>query len=232
MVNHFEFHYLLTQKDTLLHSMTKYFNQKQENVFNFLPLTFCIDTKQKSEDYDYFMTVFQLLEKNKIKKDIQSLNQVLKNSNPLKEAKKKKKNYELTSETFWAGQNIWLIKPVDCNRGRGVFIFESLPQLNQIMYQFQQGYEASKKPLKPQFPQNIPQEQLHKNFTNLEEIPDIIKSSKFVLQKYIEQPLLLKGRKFDIRVLVLLTQKHECFVYKEGYCRTSSELFSLDQNQS
>lgn len=34
----------------------------------------------------------------------------------------------------------------------------------------------------------------------------VIQSTSFVIQKYMEQPLLYGGRKFDIRVWVLITQ--------------------------
>lgn len=47
-------------------------------------------------------------------------------------------------------------------------------------------------------------------------------NSLWVIQKYIEKPLLFKGRKFDIRVWALATGKHEFFYYKHGYLRTSS----------
>jgi hypothetical protein len=42
------------------------------------------------------------------------------------------------------------------------------------------------------------------------------------VQKYIEKPLLFKGRKFDIRVWALATGRKELFYYKFGYLRTSS----------
>ncbi|KAL4426888.1 hypothetical protein ABPG74_008812 [Tetrahymena malaccensis] len=51
--------------------------------------------------------------------------------------------------------------------------------------------------------------------------------SKWVIQKYIERPLLYNGRKFDLRVWVLLTNKGELFVYKNGYLRTSSSKYSM-----
>lgn len=40
--------------------------------------------------------------------------------------------------------------------------------------------------------------------------------------------MLLYGRKFDIRVWVLLNQDYDIFMFKEGYLRTSSSEFSID----
>ena len=54
----------------------------------------------------------------------------------------------------------------------------------------------------------------------------------FVVQKYIERPLLYHNRKFDIRVWAVMTTKNEIFFYKQGYLRTSSSEYDLDdQNQ-
>ena len=55
-----------------------------------------------------------------------------------------------------------------------------------------------------------------------------IKHNTFIIQKYIERPLLIYKRKFDIRVWVLLTHEQELFFFKEGYLRTSSTEFGID----
>lgn len=55
----------------------------------------------------------------------------------------------------------------------------------------------------------------------------------FILQKYIEKPLLYKSRKFDIRHYMLLTCFNgvtKAYWYPEGYIRTASSLFSLKRN--
>lgn len=46
----------------------------------------------------------------------------------------------------------------------------------------------------------------------------------------MESPLLINQRKFDIRIWVLLTQDGRLFMFKEGYIRTSSSVFTLDKN--
>lgn len=60
-----------------------------------------------------------------------------------------------------------------------------------------------------------------------------VKSEVFVIQKYIEKPLLIDQRKFDIRLWVLCDQtdlsNQRCYLFKEGYIRTSSHKFTLSQ---
>ena len=53
--------------------------------------------------------------------------------------------------------------------------------------------------------------------------------SKWVIQKYIERPLLINNRKFDIRVWVLITGRKDLFFYKQGYIRTSSFEYNLQE---
>lgn len=60
---------------------------------------------------------------------------------------------------------------------------------------------------------------------------NIVKSHKFVVQKYIEKPLLFDERKFDIRVWALLDQEMNLFYFKEWYIRLSSEKFVLNEDQ-
>ena len=50
-----------------------------------------------------------------------------------------------------------------------------------------------------------------------------------MIQKYIEKPLLVDERKFDIRLWVLFSHDQRCYLFKEGYIRTSSYKFTLSQ---
>jgi tubulin---tyrosine ligase len=50
-----------------------------------------------------------------------------------------------------------------------------------------------------------------------------------IVQKYINKPLLINKRKFDIRTFALLCSIngcHKAYYYEEGYLRTSCQEFS------
>ena len=51
----------------------------------------------------------------------------------------------------------------------------------------------------------------------------------FVIQKYIEKPLLINKRKFDIRVWVLLNHEMDLFFFKEGYLRLPSAEYQVER---
>jgi hypothetical protein len=59
-----------------------------------------------------------------------------------------------------------------------------------------------------------------------------LKLCSFVVQKYIESPMLINDRKFDIRVWVLLTQNYEVYFFKEGYLRFSSHPYSTGNHNN
>ena len=56
------------------------------------------------------------------------------------------------------------------------------------------------------------------------------KNGTAIIQKYIEKPLLINQRKFDVRAFAMFTSINgfkKGFVYKDVYLRTSSKVFDL-----
>eukprot|EP00656_Telonema_subtile_P049174 TRINITY_DN6045_c0_g1_i1.p1 TRINITY_DN6045_c0_g1~~TRINITY_DN6045_c0_g1_i1.p1 ORF type:complete len:494 (+),score=72.04 TRINITY_DN6045_c0_g1_i1:140-1621(+) len=54
------------------------------------------------------------------------------------------------------------------------------------------------------------------------------KPREWVVQQYITDPMLLNGRKFDLRLFVLVDAKHRAWVYHHAYARTAVAAYSSD----
>jgi hypothetical protein len=70
--------------------------------------------------------------------------------------------------------------------------------------------------------------------TSLSSIASYVEEGPWVIQKYIENPLLVNKRKFDIRqwVLVTSTQSISAYFYKRCYLRFSTEEFDLSATEN
>ena len=120
--------------------------------------------------------------------------------------------------TFYNGCNLWLLKPAEFNRGQGINLFNRLSSLEYYLKCLPSGENK-----------RTPQSAGKK--VDKERQVNLVKSNKFVIQKYVEKPLLIDNRKFDIRVWVLLDHNMNLHYFQEGYIRLSSEPFNLDENQ-
>jgi hypothetical protein len=114
----------------------------------------------------------------------------------------------------FVGGNYWIIKTTYQNRGLGVYVFKTLKQLRKILDTY----------ITNESKQTVERGQSHTEQQYIAE-----KAHNFIIQKYIERPFLIDNRKFDIRVWVLINQDLDVFFYKEGYLRTSSFEYQLDE---
>lgn len=107
--------------------------------------------------------------------------------------------YELRTE-IEQGDKTWILKPSMSDRGQGIRLFRSIPQLQSIFDSFEE------------LPTDDEAEDAE------EENHGVITSQlrHFVVQEYMEKPLLLKeygNKKFHFRVYVLANGNIEVFVY-------------------
>ena len=56
--------------------------------------------------------------------------------------------------------------------------------------------------------------------------------NKILIQKYIESPLLYKGRKCDMRIWVLITHQMRVYLFKEGHLKTCSVEYDLNSKDA
>lgn len=112
-----------------------------------------------------------------------------------------------------SGKNIWIIKVAGMNRGFGVEVFQTLEELRKLIKDIGTGY----------------QERIVQDDKQISRSAAFIKTSKFVIQKYIERPLLFKGRKMDLRVWVMFSHENKPYVFRECYVRLSSAPFKTDK---
>ena len=60
----------------------------------------------------------------------------------------------------------------------------------------------------------------------------IYNCNKILIQKYIENPLLYKGRKCDMRIWVLLTHQMKVYIFKEGHLKTCSVEYDVNSKDA
>ena len=110
-------------------------------------------------------------------------------------------DYNLFTEEFRKNpSSIWIMKPTDKARGIGIFLINKITQLKKW------GRDAAKS-----YTFGQPKD-------------------AYVISRYIENPLLIGGKKFDLRIYVLVTDWNPLIVYKyqQGFCRFCSVKYNLD----
>ncbi|KAM6981911.1 protein polyglycylase TTLL10 [Tautogolabrus adspersus] len=119
-------------------------------------------------------------------------------------------------EAFFAQQEgvsnnrnqMWICKPTGMNQGRGIFLLKSPEDVSTFRLKLEQG-EGRQASRRTQHRQ--PQAR--------------------IVQHYIQKPLLLKGKKFDVRsfLLIACTSPYMVF-FRHGYVRLTCELYDPSSN--
>ena len=146
-------------------------------------------------------------------------------------------------ETHASGNNLWIIKAINLNRGMCIKVVNSFEEMEKTLKKFKEGVKynfssendenKSENKLKNNFFKNIvntDMEVTEENEKNVDKNDKMYYCNRIIIQKYIEKPLLYKKRKCDIRIWVLLTQLMKVYVFKEGHLKTCSVEYDLNSN--
>ncbi|XP_010213781.1 PREDICTED: probable tubulin polyglutamylase TTLL9 [Tinamus guttatus] len=96
----------------------------------------------------------------------------------------------------------WIMKPVGRSQGKGIFLFRKLKDIIEW----------------------------RKDGLRTDDQKDETQVEIYVAQRYIENPYLIGGRKFDLRVYILVTSyiPLKAWLYRDGFARFSNTRFTLN----
>ena len=132
-------------------------------------------------------------------------------------------------ETHSIGKNMWIIKAINLCQGRCMQIAHNFNQMLTILNKFKEGVDFN-------FTEKILEETQDTEIKNDKkkdkDYSSLYCCDKIIIQKYIERPLLYKGRKCDMRVWVLVTHNMKVYFFKEGHLKTCSVPYNIESKDA
>ena len=101
--------------------------------------------------------------------------------------------------------SLWILKPSNRSQGQGIVLVNKINKVKKLSF-------ATK--------------------TLTENNTTYTINETYVISKYLENPLLVSDKKFDMRIYVLVTSFHplKVWLFRHGFCRFCNEKFSIDVN--
>ena len=249
-INRLQQGFEINDKDNLFRNLWHHTKANPLEMLEYVPLTFSFRVEEANfeRDLQEFARFFLSLKKGvalsevkpiTVRKDCNGVeyNEYYRFKNNFRSGTvaKEFRNYKPEeipmNKCLFGEQNLWMVKPSGLNRGKGLELFTDLDELDEYLRIFSEGYDVVEFANMDYNDQdNIsPTKKALLNKDKKRKTPLVYKNSDwntqintFVIQKYIERPLLFYERKFDLRVFVLYTHLHDLFVFTEAYVRLSS----------
>lgn len=113
------------------------------------------------------------------------------------------REYAMFVEEFKKIGGVWIMKPIGAAQGRGIFLFKSLNEISEWKSEFK---------YKPSGEKKVEEKEVE----------------AYVVQRYLQYPLLVGGKKFDMRMYVLVTSFSplKVFMYRRGFARFTNSRYS------
>ena len=204
-VNHIEFCSNLSNKLNLYYNLFRHCVSKKLNLFDYFPFTICLSLSQSNfkNQIESFKQFCLDLPDYTPKSDVKYVEKF-----SILGSKRTGENQTINiPSTYNTGSNMWIIKPINLNRGRCIQVLNDTDAIVEYLEKLQEMKKL--------------EGENNNNF----------KCEHILLQKYLERPLLYQGRKFDIRIWIMLISGQESCVYifKQGHLKATCGQYDINR---
>eukprot|EP01033_Poteriospumella_lacustris_P014728 gene14729-10536_t len=125
------------------------------------------------------------------------------------------REYSLFVEEFKKVGGVWIMKPIGSAQGKGIFLFTRLSEISEWKTDYK-SYRPG-----PIAPKPGAAGAAEKDDKDVE---------AYVVQRYLQYPLLVGGKKFDMRLYALVTNFSplKVYIYRRGFARFTNYRYSSD----
>ena len=205
-INHLEFCSNISNKLNLFYNLIRHCESKKINLFDYFPFSICLTLNLNNfltliESFKQFCTELPSFTPKSDVKYVERFNIL-----------GSRRTGEIQSinipQTYNTGKNMWIIKPINLNRGRCIQVLNDTNKIVEYLLKIQEMKKI--------------EGENNNNF----------KCEHILLQKYLEKPLLYQGRKFDIRIWILIIGGQENFVYifKQGHLKATCGEYDINSS--
>ena len=254
-VNLFEKNYEIGNKKKMFIHLINYCDKMNLNVFNYVPFTIIINNTRFIEDeLESFKEIFNFVEylQNKTENILNNEENIIINRKYIEQfwheekIENIQKQYIFINRNFLSRKNYWILKPTDLYQGKCIEISNSYDEIYKKCKNLFRGVDKRVKAELEEDEANNNDEYSYSNneilassvdeqneYENLtikkkKKISNIYISNELIIQKYLDNPLLYRKRKFDIRCFVLVDWNLNIFFCREGHLKASSLIYDIN----
>jgi tubulin polyglutamylase TTLL9 len=127
------------------------------------------------------------------------------------------REYSMFVEEFKKTGGIWIMKPIGAAQGKGIFLFTKLNEISEWKNTDANRYNSA----------------IQKNgmvSTGAGKDKEEKEVEAYIVQRYLQYPLLVGGKKFDMRLYTLVTSfaPLRVYQYRRGFARFTNARYSSD----
>ncbi|ANQ08702.1 Uncharacterized protein PCOAH_00030240 [Plasmodium coatneyi] len=136
------------------------------------------------------------------------------------------------------GNRTWIMKPIGKSQGKGIFLFNKISQIKSWSVgrgkdvDRNKAFEVGRSPDRGKDPHRSKVAEVDKPTEADKEADRGDRPEQYIVQEYIPNPLLIGGKKFDIRLYVLIVSYSPLtiYLYRSGFARFSHTYFKNEKN--